>query len=340
MEGKRVEVIFNYIDKFSKEILFIQIGFLLIIFAVFIWVWLYNRRRFHHLKHQIPASVVKNYLDSIIQNSTALKSSLFRGGGMDLEGGIPSVMPLKDMAGGSSSIIIGSGDESEEINAKNAEIMKLRAELEQKQNVVRDLEKEMIGLKGEVKSRDERIIELENEIKNLKGNLSGEGTALSDELESTKSERDELRNRLAEYAVIEDDLANLKRLQQENDQLRSALNSKDDLSNFLEEEEAVAEVATEEVQETEDFPEALESNDGFEDDLRAMEEALEESEKQTETESFLADEPTEVEAEVEEVASEEEEVVAAASEEKEEEEKESSEKTPEDLLSEFEKMLG
>ena len=293
------------------------------------WVWLYNRRRFQHLKHQIPASVVKNYLDSIIQNSTALKSSLFRGGGMDLEGGIPSVMPLKDMSGSASSIALGSGEESEEINAKNAEIMKLRAELEQKQEVVRDLEKEMIGLRGEVKSRDERIIELENELKALKENLSGEGVALNAEVDNLKQERDELKGRLAEYAVIEDDLANLKRLQQENEQLRSALESKNDLEHFLEEEEEI-----ENNQEDETFAESeaeVEVNDEFENDLKAMEEALEESEAQ----DTLASE--------EENTKEEEEAVMAASESEapeEKEEEEAPEKTAEDLLSEFEKMLG
>ena len=65
--------------------------------AGIITYWFYNRKKFHQLTHEIPASVVKNYLDSIIQNSTSLKSSLFRGGGLDMGNGIPSVVPVGDL---------------------------------------------------------------------------------------------------------------------------------------------------------------------------------------------------------------------------------------------------
>ena len=63
------------LTQFTDETISIFLAVLVIVFAALIAYWVYNRRKFHQLSHQIPASVVKNYLDSIIANSTALKSS-------------------------------------------------------------------------------------------------------------------------------------------------------------------------------------------------------------------------------------------------------------------------
>lgn len=64
-----MNAIINYLDKYTTQIFVLQLGILFILSAILIWVYLYNRKKYHNLKHQIPASVVKNYLDSIIQNS-------------------------------------------------------------------------------------------------------------------------------------------------------------------------------------------------------------------------------------------------------------------------------
>lgn len=343
MEGKRVEEILSLVDKFSFQILLIQISLILIIFAVFIWIWLYNKRKYNHLKHQIPATVVKNYLDSIIQNSTALKSSLFRGGGLDVDANsIPSVMSFKDLSSGLSSAALSTGSESEELNAKNAEIMRLRSELEAKVNVVRELEKELTGLKGEVKAKDERIAELERMLAEMR-NSSADGNASPEvlgELEDTRKERDELRSRLAEYAIIEDDLANLKRLQQENAQLKKSLESRGSEGNNF--ETFNDEVSTDEI------PSADKDSDlGIdEDELQAMEDALDSSDDEIQVEETFENQETEaqVEAQEDEVVAEPEAEpeaeTAPAALSSDEEEEEPEEKSPEDLLSEFEKMLG
>lgn len=348
MEGKRVEALFNYVDKFSKEILFIQIGFLLIIFAVFIWVWLYNRRRYHHLKHQIPASVVKNYLDSIIQNSTALKSSLFRGGGLDVDSSsVPSVLSFKDLAQGMSSAALSSGSESEELNSKNAEIMRLRSELEVKNNVIRDLEKELTSFKGELKARDQRIEELEKIIEDLRASGGSQDSssdeALLSELDEAKRERDELRNRLAEYAIIEDDLANLKRLQQENEQLKRSLGEGASEESYSEEESF--EMPNDEIG-MDEIPSAERDTDlGIdEDELQAMEDALDSPSEEDETFDTELTDALEEEVLEEDSESQDDEAseatIEAKSDEEESKEEEPQEKSPEDLLSEFEKMLG
>ena len=54
------------------------------------------------------------------------------------------------------------------------------------------------------------------------GHASG-GGADPVALAAVTKERDELKDKLQEYSIIEDDLANLKRLQQENEQLKKSL---------------------------------------------------------------------------------------------------------------------
>ena len=286
-----MEAIINYLDKYSPQILFFQVGILIILSAVFIWVWYYNRRRFHHLKHQIPASVVKSYLDSIIQNSTSLKSSLFRGGGLDVDGsGVPSVLPLDQLTNiaGTGSQNADSGASSHELNALRAQVAQLQAEVGSKQKVIKDLEGKKVELEGMNKAKQERIEELERLLAQKGGDA---GAASQEELNAVKKERDQLKQTLQQYEVIEDDLANLKRLQQENEQLRNALAS------------AGAAVPV--------MAQAIEA------------------------------EPTPVQEEVVEAVEEEAPVeIEAASEAAPEQAAKTDDKTPEDLLSEFEKMLG
>lgn len=200
-------------------------------------LWVYNRKKFQNLSHEIPANVIKNYLDSIIQNSTALKSNLFRGGGLEMGEGIPSVVPGGALPTGG----VSSGVSPEELNQKNAEIANLRSQLTSKDATITDLtgklKEAQSGMDGadqiaklqeEVTQKNGKISELEAEIASLKEQLAnapaaGGGGADQAELDAVKKERDELKERLMEYEIIEEDLANLKRLQQENEQLKNQL---------------------------------------------------------------------------------------------------------------------
>jgi hypothetical protein len=290
--GGDVDAILNYLEKYSSQVLFIQVGFLVIIGAVFVWVWYYNRKKYNHLKHQIPASVVKNYLDSIIQNSTALKSSLFRGGGLDVDpNSIPSVMPVSDLPTGAPA-----GVDAGEISSLRAQIAQLQAQLAEKQNTITDLENKNTSLEGDVKAKQERIEELEKLLAEAQANGGGADPEAAAKLAEMTKERDELKATLAQYEVIEDDLANLKRLQQENEQLKKALADAGGAAP-----PPVEEPAAEPTPAAEPEP--------------------------------VAEAPAEPEpAPAEEAAPE---PVAAAA-----EEPAGDDKSPEDLLSEFEKMLG
>lgn len=210
------------LTKFTDETITVFSMLLFITMAGIITYWFYNRKKFHQLTHEIPASVVKNYLDSIIQNSTALKSSLFRGGGLDMGNGIPSVVPIGDLP---SSMNIGIGSSSEEVNQKNAEIASLSLKLNDRTKQISDLEKRLQelgkgGPESDLLKKD--IAGLQAQLAEAKASKGGDPN-LQRDLTSVTNERNDLRERLKEYEIIEEDLANLKRLQQENDQLKAEL---------------------------------------------------------------------------------------------------------------------
>ena len=213
------------LTKFTDETITVFSMLLLVTMAGIIIYWLYNRKKFHQLTHEIPASVVKNYLDSIIQNSTSLKSSLFRGGGLDMGNGIPSVVPVGELP---ASMSIGVGSALEEVNQKNAEIASLTLKLNDRTKQISDLEKRMQEL-GSGKGGNAEAEILKKEVGALQAQLaearasSGGDPTLQRDLTAVTSERNDLRERLKEYEIIEEDLANLKRLQQENDQLKAEL---------------------------------------------------------------------------------------------------------------------
>lgn len=224
------------LTQFTDETISISLAVLVVVFAALVAYWFYNRRKFHQLSHQIPASVVKNYLDSIIANSTALKSSLFRGGGLELGEGIPSIIPTSDLPSGGVAV----GSNSEELAQKNAEIANLKSLIGQKDATIAELEKMLEAARassgGGVSEEEMNILKGENE--SLKAQLekanavleaskaaggSGGDASLQVEVDQLTKERDELKERLMEYEIIEEDLANLKKFQKENEQLKKTI---------------------------------------------------------------------------------------------------------------------
>ncbi|MFL5783670.1 MAG: hypothetical protein ACJ76H_03600 [Bacteriovoracaceae bacterium] len=318
----------NYVANFSDPILTITSGLLVIVTTLILWLWFSNRRKYHSYKHAIPAHVVKNYLDSIIQNSTALKSSLFRGGGLDVSG-VPSVMPLHGLGGGDGLAVSGAPSTAllEELNQKKALIAQLEAQLGSLQAANRDLESKYGTSQSNLTAAEAKIKELEALLAQLKSGSMGGDEALKTELKMVTKERDDIRDRLKEFEIISDDLANLKRLQQENEQLKRSLAAQGGVPKIAKEEPASAPAPQAEVA---DLLEDIGGNETItSDDTKALEDFLSEP----------ASAETEAEAEPEPAAP----VAAAAPEaptENNTEAKPKSDKTPEDLLSEFEKMLG
>jgi hypothetical protein len=332
-EGLVFDSLINYLDKFGPEILVLQFGFLIILFTIFLWLWFSNRRKYNNLKHAIPANVVKSYLDSIIQNSTSLKSQLFRGGGTDVGTSIPSVMPLQNLMGGEGLALSGAPSTAllEELNQKKAQVAALEAQLVASQNSHRELEAKITASQNNLIAAEKKIKELEALLAQSReaGSSSGAGNdaALKAELTMVSKERDELRERLREFEIISDDLANLKRLQQENEQLKRSLGAQQEVAPSA----SAGEVAK-------PILDQAEVSDLFED----LGQNTSEDTSNSAMDDFLAN-PAEDEASttVSETSALEEDLMATLGQETpNDEDKAKSERTSEDLLSEFEKMLG
>jgi hypothetical protein len=336
-------------DKFGPELLVIQFGFLVILSTLFLWLWFSNRRKYHNLKHAIPANVVKNYLDSIIQNSTALKSSLFRGGGLETGSGVPSVLPLNSLMGGENIGVNGAPATAllEEINQKKALVASLEDQLSSLHGSQKEFETKLTSSQGQISSAEAKIKELESLLAQSKtssgvgGGGAGGDAALKSELSMVTKERDEIRDRLKEFEIISDDLANLKRLQQENEQLKRSLAAQ---GGALPAATPVAGkapgIANEKLAAQADLSDLLEdlgqSGEEAVEDNQALEDFLSSPD---ETDSQVAtDEPPSEEEEMS--ASDENSTESENESDNESDNKPKSEKTPEDLLSEFEKMLG
>ncbi len=324
----------------NDNVFYLSLSVLFIVFVLLVAYWFYTRRKMQELQHQIPAEVIKNYLDSVIQNSNALKSSLFRGGGLDVADGIPSIVPTGELAKG------GVGVSAEEIAQKNAEIAALQGQIGSKDSQIRELERQLAeGFKGD--EAGEKVIQLQSENAGLKADLeaaraeiealksaaNNSGADNSAELDELKKKNSELEASLEEYSVISEDLANLRRLQQENDQLKKTIEEMK--AGGAPAPEAVAEAAPEPTPEPTPEPEAapepaaeaeipaqpVEEDDGE----AAMAAAIAEQQAQ--------EEPAAAEPEAEQAqGSADDEMMVPSN--------EGEQKSAEELLSEFEKMLG
>ena len=324
------ETINLILTKFTDETLTISIGLMGLLFVILAAYWVYYRRKFNELKHQIPAQVVKNYLDSIIQNSSALKSSLFRGGGLDVEDGIPSVVPAADL--GSTPVQV-SGGSSEELNQKMAEIASLRASLGDKDVTIGELEKKLTDASSgapapdnsaELAGLNSKVTELEAALAAAQASAGGGGgdEEVAKQLTEVTQERDQLKEKLQEYEIIEEDLANLKRLQQENEQLKKALDAGGGAIPAAVPEEPAAEAAPAAEPKAEDEPLPIETP----------------PEPEAEADPLPVEEPAAADGgdseplPIEEPGAEAESMGVPAN--------DGDQKSAEELLSEFEKMLG
>ena len=202
------ETVRNILIHTTEESMVILLALSSLLFIFLVAYWQYNRRRFQKLSHQIPARVVKDYLDSVIENSAALKSSLFLG---DDTPEAVSVVSVDKLSGSPE------GEDGVDLSRKNAEIAELRNSITVKDKIISELEDKLSTAKS---SGGEP---LQDEIQQLRRTLDEqqvETSAAKDELKKVIKERDGLRDMLKEYEVIEDDLSKIKSLQEENERYR------------------------------------------------------------------------------------------------------------------------
>lgn len=162
-------------------------------------------------KHHIPARVMQGYLDSVIQNTSALKSSLLRGGGAD---SVPLINPF---VGSGDGLIRGDGGGSSnpaELAQKNAELASLKSQLTEKESMVSDLEEKMTDLLSKLREAEDNAGKFQTEAAAFSKHAEAGGDdATVLQLSEITKERDLLKEKLKEYEFIESDLAEIPRLQ-------------------------------------------------------------------------------------------------------------------------------
>ncbi|MBI3535130.1 MAG: hypothetical protein HY072_06560 [Deltaproteobacteria bacterium] len=112
---------------------------------------------------------------------------------------------------------------STKINASGAMEFTLLEKISELENKINEKEK-LIQNANKEKEKIEKELSQATSAPSKEGFVSASGIQTAD-VEALKEKIQNLEERLAEYSVIEDDLANLKKLQQENVQLKSLLNS-------------------------------------------------------------------------------------------------------------------
>ncbi len=205
-----MQSLLNLFDLYGERFLVVGVSLLSLTFVTLMFLWSYNRRRFMAYKHHIPARVMQGYLDSVIQNSSALKSSLLRGGGAD---SVPLINPFPSVEGMVSSGA-GSSANPAELAQKNAELASLRSQITEKDSMISDLEEKMADLLGKLREAEDNMGKFQTEAKAFANHAAvggDEATVL--QLSEVTKERDLLKEKLKEYEFIESDLAEIPRLQ-------------------------------------------------------------------------------------------------------------------------------
>ena len=202
-----------FYSKFTEDFLLLGAAAIFTLLSVYCYQWVIRKRLLGAARNQVPAGVVRVYLNQLINEAQSVRTQLF-----GLLGG-PNATPeqmMKFQMNMSSNTQNFTGAPSSGSNAGS--------------EIPADLSDRLKALEGQLTQKESMVVnvniekmKLLEEIENLKQNQkavasSGAGDN-SDLLKKIKS----LEERLDEYALFEDDLANLKRLQQENAQLKKRI---------------------------------------------------------------------------------------------------------------------
>jgi hypothetical protein len=194
-------------SKFTPEALLFEALLIFALTSSYAAFWVLRKRRFGAVENEVPSSVVKVYLNELIGEAEDMRTQLF---GL-LSGGSARAHHAEGHNGPS---FVVSGDAADQLSALEKKMAEQAAAMEKISSEKAKLEKEL---------SEARAHQAAN-AGGAAGAEAGAGaSAGGEDLQKLQEKCQGLEARLAEYSVIEDDLANLKRLQQENAQLKSQL---------------------------------------------------------------------------------------------------------------------
>ncbi|MBU6154096.1 MAG: hypothetical protein KGP28_07325 [Bdellovibrionales bacterium] len=203
-------------SKFTEELLLLGGALIFTLMAIYCYEWVIKKRRLGAARNQIPAAMVKVYLNQLINEAQFVRTQLF---------GLVNGMPNEGahLANTSSpNVPTSESHDSPAVQLIQSATATFGGDLEARLKALQNqlTEKESIVVNINIE-KTKLLEEIENLRQNQKAMQSaGNGGGNSDELPRKIRE---LEARLEEYSLFEDDLANLKRLQQENLQLKKKL---------------------------------------------------------------------------------------------------------------------
>lgn len=202
-------------SKFTEELLLLTAAGVFGLLSVYCYEWVIKKRRLGAARDQIPASMVKAYLNQLITEAQSVRVQLF--GLIQANPEEASGLEKADKLLSTFATAAGAGLASAEASAPGIpgdltdRLRALQSQLADKESLVVNINIEKTKL----------LEELESLRRNQKtASLAAPGAPATEEL--AKKVKD-LESRLEEYSLFEDDLANLKRLQQENIALKKRL---------------------------------------------------------------------------------------------------------------------
>lgn len=187
-------------SQFTSEALLFESLFMLILISAYAAFWVVKKRRYGTAGPTLPSGPIKTYLNELIAQAEHLRLQLF---GL-LSASSPSIpyspLPVAPTLAAPTSDPLLEARVAELTRALDASNLEKTA-----------LEVEVQKLKATATSQE--------------GNVAKNNTQ-SDEMVRMEQKVQALEDKLAEYSIIEDDLANLKRFQQENVKLKAFIQEK------------------------------------------------------------------------------------------------------------------
>ncbi len=199
-----------FYSKFTEEFLLLTAAGIFGLLGIYCYHYVLKRRLLGAARNQLPAGVVKVYLNQLINEAQTVRSNLFGllagAENVQLPANFKPMAQNYAPAPGAAPAGEGAAIPTQLLERLSA----LETQLTDKESMVININVE--------KTR------LQEEIENLKKNQKAMAAApTSDNQNELLGKIKNLEQRLEEYSMFEDDLANLKRLQQENAQLKKRL---------------------------------------------------------------------------------------------------------------------
>jgi hypothetical protein len=208
-------------SKFTEEFLLLSSAGIFALLAIYCYHWVVKKRRLGAARNQVPAGMVKVYLNQLINEAQFVRTQLF-----GLIGGNPNNADSNTAFKLTHSLAPTSSDQEKPVEST----IDLSSGA-----IPSDLLERLKALESQLSEKESMVVnvniektKLLEEIENLKQNkIASESAAVSNDNSELLNKMKALEERLEEYALFEDDLANLKRLQQENTNLKKRLGEPD-----------------------------------------------------------------------------------------------------------------